>query len=468
MPLVFVHGVNVRDDELYREEVLLRNQLMLNVFFPLAGISVPGNNLYDAFWGDLAPAHRPGNLYLPPVEPLSVKFRKRAQIHPVSSAETALANSPVSSMSTSQEVAVESFEDAEHFTDDHCDDDAMDQAPAGGTLLNMLKSESIGDLLDTLVAFAHDERGDLDLEKHSQNVSRMALRAIEFARKLQTMEAQQLWLKDMRTDEELLSKLADELEQEQAQPNKKYVPFKLSRDALRRSRQWMHEKLQSARSRILTPGSQERLLVRAKVAVRNRARAATTKVAARTMNPARHFLHSRLANFIGDSFFYFGKRGTPENPGEVPARIISTLEDAAATRSAEDPHLIVVAHSMGGIVMCDIVSYFRPDLNVDFLVTVGSQFPLFADLCMFPGLDQSALPIARPRNVKKWLNIYDPSDFLGFAAEQLFEGIIDVPYASGKIGIGSHADYFKLPSFYECMARSFTPLVAASNEEEVE
>lgn len=131
---------------------------------------------------------------------------------------------------------------------------------------------------------------------------------------------------------------------------------------------------------------------------------------------------------------------------------MDVLIAADRARTKDDDKLIVVAHSMGGIVMCDIASHFQPPIKIDCLITVGSQFPLFADLRMFPGFDQDCLPLPKPDMVKRWVNIIDLNDFLGFAADKLFEGIVDVEYASGKLGVSTHADYFKLPSFYKCMA----------------
>ncbi|MFX9680549.1 hypothetical protein ABTP05_19445, partial [Acinetobacter baumannii] len=77
---------------------------------------------------------------------------------------------------------------------------------------------------------------------------------------------------------------------------------------------------------------------------------------------------------------------------------MENIELAHAAKDPEtDPYLVVVAHSMGGNLMCDVASYFAPNREIDLLITVGAQFPLFADLNMFPGLAQSR-PIPKPAN----------------------------------------------------------------------
>jgi hypothetical protein len=121
--------------------------------------------------------------------------------------------------------------------------------------------------------------------------------------------------------------------------------------------------------------------------------------------------------------------------------------------TAEDPELYVVAHSMGGNIICDLVTLFEPQTSIDCLITVGSQFPLFADLQMFPALGSSR-PFQKPENVKRWINIFDMNDVFGFAAEPLFEGVEDLHYASGRMGVTTHADCFKFISLYEKMAQA--------------
>lgn len=475
MPLVFVHGVNVRDDEAYRQEVSLRNQLLINVFSPLAGVHLPAENLFDAFWGDLAPAHTPGNIYLPQLEPLSAKFKRS-----YSRLLTGGAANVVNGASVSGKVSlIQSLHGDDDDDDDHHRSDSVGSDPGAGSsievhggaaseteaaLVTLLAAEPLNEVIDNLIAFAHDERGaEVDLEEQSALLSHISLRALRFADKFKSMDAQRNWLKGISNDEDLLSRIAEELDQdEETTPER----FRRSREALRKSRTWLRERFKIAGRRILSPAVRARMSTFAAIeTARSKTRLTTSRIAARTiMNPARKFFHNRLSNFIGDAFFYFGKRGTRENPGVVPGRVMDVLIAADRARTKDDDKLIVVAHSMGGIVMCDIASHFQPPVKIDCLITVGSQFPLFADLRMFPGFDQESLPLPKPAMVKRWVNIIDMNDFLGFAADKIFEGIVDVEYASGKLGVSTHADYFKLPSFYKCMAAAVAACPGDYNE----
>lgn len=472
MPLVFVHGVNVRDDELYRQEVILRNQLLMNVFSPLAGLNLAAENLFDAFWGDLAPAHTPGNIYLPQLEPLSDKF-KRSYNRLLTSASANAGGGAGQAKSPSIQTLQNGWIEEEDYRGDEqgssgCAGDAgADSSTSSNSdaeLVALLSAEPLEEVIDNLIAFAQDERSsEVDVEERAAVISRIALRALKFASKFKSMDAQRSWLKGIQTDEELLSRIAEELDHdEESTPER----FRRSKEALRKSRLWLRERLRIAGVKLVSPAVRARMTAYAAIEnARFRTRTTTSRLAARTvMNPARKFFHNRLSNFVGDAFFYFGKRGTGENPGVVPGRVMEVLAAADRARTKEDNLLIVVAHSMGGIVMCDIVSHFKPPIKIDCLITVGSQFPLFADLRMFPGFDQDCLPLPKPSMVNQWINIIDLNDFLGFAADKLFEDIVDVEYASGKIGVATHADYFKLPSFYRCMAAAMTSRQGDSND----
>jgi len=218
------------------------------------------------------------------------------------------------------------------------------------------------------------------------------------------------------------------------------------------SRERIRARLELSRTRI----NKARKVARggAKAAIASTRKLTTNVAALAISNPARRIFHAQMSAFIGDSFFYFGSRGERFNPGSVPSICIQAIETAASMRTEEDPDLIVVAHSMGSNIICDILSYFAPSLEVDLVLTVGAQFPLFADLDMFPGFSADERPIPKPDAALNWINFYDPNDFLGYAASGVFDGIIDVPFSSGRFVVTTHADYFKFVSFFELMVRT--------------
>ncbi|MET7400420.1 hypothetical protein ABZS66_43730 [Dactylosporangium sp. NPDC005572] len=165
---------------------------------------------------------------------------------------------------------------------------------------------------------------------------------------------------------------------------------------------------------------------------------------------ARRLAGRPISLLIGDVLAYLGSRGEPAAPGPIVALVARMFEDA----SREGP-LVVVAHSMGGNIAYDIVSHFRPDLEVDTLITVGSQVGLFEELKLFgasdprlplhPGQRVPALP-----NVRHWLNVVDRTDVLAYVAEPIFHNVVDYEYPSDAVW--AHGAYFRQPSFHARLA----------------
>jgi len=82
---------------------------------------------------------------------------------------------------------------------------------------------------------------------------------------------------------------------------------------------------------------------------------------------------------------------------------------------------ILLAHSLGGIACVDWLAstdYARNGPKIDRLITVGSQAPFFYEIDALVSRPYGAgLPDTFPR---KWLNIWDPSDFLSYLAAPVF------------------------------------------------
>jgi hypothetical protein len=184
-----------------------------------------------------------------------------------------------------------------------------------------------------------------------------------------------------------------------------------------------------------------------------RMRSAFARISSRgALSVARAPLHGRVALFLGDVLAYLAQRGDVTDPGPIVRTVVSGLEDARQRGGT----LVVVAHSMGGNIVYDVLSQYRPDLRVDVLVTVGSQVGLFAELNLLradvatgraPEASVDALP-----NVGRWLNVFDLNDLLGFATDGIFAGAADHAYSTGRGLMAAHSAYFRLPSFYRRLA----------------
>lgn len=158
---------------------------------------------------------------------------------------------------------------------------------------------------------------------------------------------------------------------------------------------------------------------------------------------------------LGDVTAYLSQRGTARQPGPIVAAVLSGLEAGTADRAAGRP-LVAVGHSMGGNILYDILSHFRPELEVDLFVTVGSQVGLFEELKLF-GASRPDIPgpggerVARPAGVGRWVNVVDRNDPLAFRVEPIFEGAEDYLYPSGALW--AHTAYLKQPHFYYRLGR---------------
>ena len=175
----------------------------------------------------------------------------------------------------------------------------------------------------------------------------------------------------------------------------------------------------------------------------------------RVVTSARTVALQRYTLFLGDAFKYVQYRGDKEHPGAIVREVMKYLDIARDAQSATDP-LILIAHSMGGNICYDILSYYRPDIHVDFFITVGSQVPFLRDLELLnkkdaniPGTGGGKVP--KLKNVKYWLNVYNTSDFLSFPCDPIFEGVTDYKYNSGIFinPMTPHSAYFSQTSFYE-------------------
>lgn len=175
-------------------------------------------------------------------------------------------------------------------------------------------------------------------------------------------------------------------------------------------------------------------------------------------NLFRDDLNPAVAHFLGDVFVYL-KQGDQRE--RIRKRVIDDLNAAHAARKPGEP-LVVIGHSLGGVILYDILSD-RPsslstDMDIDLLMTVGSQPGLFEELKLFAASDPriprpSALKVPRLGQVNAWLNVYDPIDLFGFRAQPMFEGCEDVTFSSATGLIDAHTAYFKRPQFHQRLNR---------------
>ena len=161
------------------------------------------------------------------------------------------------------------------------------------------------------------------------------------------------------------------------------------------------------------------------------------------------------SQFLGDVFVYLDKRGdAADAPGPIPTLVIEALDAARnSLDAAKDPYLIAMGHSMGGNILYDVLTYYRPDIEVDAFVTFGSQVPFFEELKLFHCSDTAIPSAATPKvalraGIRRWINVFDRQDILSFSGKAIFERIEDLEYNTGASVLGAHSAYLERPSFH--------------------
>lgn len=166
----------------------------------------------------------------------------------------------------------------------------------------------------------------------------------------------------------------------------------------------------------------------------------------------REGLNANLGRFFGDIFYYFDGRGDATQPGTIPQIVLGGYDQAIAAAPANEP-LVIVGHSLGGVISFDLISHFRPDLEVDLFVSVGSQVAHFEEMKLFRSSDKNVKPpnkAVTPDNIKHWINVYDEVDIFAYACKDVFDRVdFDVRYNTDTYVIKSHSEYFHQERFYE-------------------
>ena len=134
-------------------------------------------------------------------------------------------------------------------------------------------------------------------------------------------------------------------------------------------------------------------------------------------------LSQKIAPFGADVIAYQAR------PKPIRGYIRRTLNEvsAAAQARGRSGALVLLAHSLGGIACVDaLIEAAHPAVMA--LITVGSQAPLLYELDALTSLSlphddngrPTGKPGALPEHFPRWLNIYDPRDFLSYRAEPVF------------------------------------------------
>jgi hypothetical protein len=170
----------------------------------------------------------------------------------------------------------------------------------------------------------------------------------------------------------------------------------------------------------------------------------------------RDALSPAIALFLGDVFCYL-KQGPLRDA--IQQRIRAALVQAHANSKASGTPLIVIGHSLGGVILTDMLQApaacdLPDDLRIDALLTVGSQPGLFQSLGVLSAPAAGLGKAPRPACVTHWFNVFDPIDPLAFRADASFDDVSDMVFDSLTGLASSHTTYFKRPQFHSrCRVR---------------
>lgn len=117
-----------------------------------------------------------------------------------------------------------------------------------------------------------------------------------------------------------------------------------------------------------------------------------------------------------------------------------TMRNFIGERVTQTRASVILAHSLGGVAAVDWLA--TANRHVAALVTVGSQAPFFYEIDALASRRYgTGLPDYFPR---RWLNFYDPRDFLSYVGQELFKGFAhDVKVDNGLPFPESHSAYWQ-------------------------
>ena len=396
MPLVFVHGVNVRDDGSYYQDVNARNSLLKRFALSTVFTNPQLVNILNPYWGQHG-----------------VKFAWN---------QASLPQSGIEELGPEDELPLLLLSQTQ-----------LSETPPAETALLEVARRSLEEAIDLLWAVSSQQVDPMQADA----LADLAVRTTDYV----AHNPHPAWLDTVSNDRAFLRDLQLAVEDWQPQGTFPAMQDLHNWEALGFDDTW--EQIKEGASRL---------------------KGAISSLAGRTLvDIARPRLHHQSSRFMGDVLVYLRQRGTKENPGAIVREVMAALEQASdqihsqpqsKSNRLEDDKLIVIAHSMGGNISYDILTHFRPDIQVDVFVTVGSQVALLEEMKLFMDSDPSQpanpktdrLPL--PPNIKCWLNVFDYNDVFGFAAAGVFQGVQDFSYVTGKGVISAHTTYFTRPSLH--------------------
>jgi len=167
-------------------------------------------------------------------------------------------------------------------------------------------------------------------------------------------------------------------------------------------------------------------------------------------------LNPLVAAFLGDVFVYLRDGDRRQ---AIRHRVAQSIAAAHGRKLAGGGPLILAGHSLGGVILYDMLTDPKgaglpDDLQVDVFLTVGSQPGFFEEMKLFAASDPAIVPggakaLAAKPSATHWWNVYDPVDVISFRCQGIFEGAEDFMFSSVGGVLDTHGSYFHRPRLHE-------------------
>jgi hypothetical protein len=169
-----------------------------------------------------------------------------------------------------------------------------------------------------------------------------------------------------------------------------------------------------------------------------------------------------LATFFGDIFVYLQSRDAdPVAPSPILKEVLDTIK--AARDLQKDEPLVILTHSMGGQIVYDIVTWYCDhlpefsDIEIAFWGAAACQVGLFEEMKLFKASSPAykapgRVPAPSAMRLKKWYGYWDPSDIFSFLTAPMIDGVTDQVFTSGTTPLQAHGQYLIQPRFYRMLA----------------
>ncbi|MFJ5776198.1 hypothetical protein [Streptomyces sp. NPDC093094] len=134
-----------------------------------------------------------------------------------------------------------------------------------------------------------------------------------------------------------------------------------------------------------------------------------------------------FASFAGDIAVY--QRSQPLIQQRVRDALHAYDEDAGLAdrppqerTGGENNPACFICHSLGGVILLDLLTAREEPVHTRGLLTFGSQWPLFQLMDPRNGLGpyDGETPVSLPASVGRWINVWEPMDPLAFVAGRVF------------------------------------------------